>query len=537
MKIIDCFIFYNEFELLEARLHELYPVIDHFILVEATKTFTGLDKELLFEKNKERYTKYLDKIIHIVVSEFPETDNPWIREKFQRNAVMRGLTSLQLDDNDIIFLSDSDEIFNRELMLNIRNGSLVIENNKLYRLGMTLYYYSLEWQSPRIWNLPYACLYSYLKVDSNPDKFRHPVLDTDIIIPNCGWHISYYGDTNFIKNKLKSYSETQTNTDRNNNNDYLINCINNGKLFFDINSQVQLHYVPLLTNNNLPKYYSQKNIPLIAFTFWEGSQLSWLHNLTIQTFIKHNPEFELRIYYSSKEENFIHGNESNHIVNNTHVSGVNIESNKCINIEQIQNLPGVKLIPIDLEKRYGIEFITSPIHKADIVRIIKLYEHGGVWFDFDVFFTKPIPTEIIHSTADIQYYTYSNTIATGLIISRPFNKAIRHVYNTCLEKINTRNINNDWQQFGPTLWANCVFNNTSIFKDCIFRDNNEIYPYLYYEPQLFFRTMHNKLTDKTWSIHWYNGNTESRKFINEFNISDIKPDRSIFENELIKFMK
>jgi hypothetical protein len=36
MKIYDCFTFYNELDLLELRLEELYDHVDHFVLVEAS---------------------------------------------------------------------------------------------------------------------------------------------------------------------------------------------------------------------------------------------------------------------------------------------------------------------------------------------------------------------------------------------------------------------------------------------------------------------------------------------------------------------
>ncbi len=47
-EIYDCFLFFNEEEVLRIHLEELYPAVDHFVLVEADKTFSGLDKEYLF---------------------------------------------------------------------------------------------------------------------------------------------------------------------------------------------------------------------------------------------------------------------------------------------------------------------------------------------------------------------------------------------------------------------------------------------------------------------------------------------------------
>lgn len=69
LKIYDCFTFFNEIELLKIRFEELYNVVDKFVLVEATQTFTGEPKELFFLKNKNLFSKYEDKIIHVVVDD------------------------------------------------------------------------------------------------------------------------------------------------------------------------------------------------------------------------------------------------------------------------------------------------------------------------------------------------------------------------------------------------------------------------------------------------------------------------------------
>ena len=39
--IVDSFIFYNELDMLEFRLTELNDVVDYFVIVEATHTFSG----------------------------------------------------------------------------------------------------------------------------------------------------------------------------------------------------------------------------------------------------------------------------------------------------------------------------------------------------------------------------------------------------------------------------------------------------------------------------------------------------------------
>ena len=53
--IYDTFMFFNELELLELRLNELNGVVDKFVLVEATRTFTNKPKPLYYAENKQRF--------------------------------------------------------------------------------------------------------------------------------------------------------------------------------------------------------------------------------------------------------------------------------------------------------------------------------------------------------------------------------------------------------------------------------------------------------------------------------------------------
>ena len=71
MKIFDCFTYFEEIELLELRLQTVYSVVDFIVLVEANRTFTGKEKEFVFEKNKHKFSDFLDKIIYIKVEDMP----------------------------------------------------------------------------------------------------------------------------------------------------------------------------------------------------------------------------------------------------------------------------------------------------------------------------------------------------------------------------------------------------------------------------------------------------------------------------------
>ena len=96
--IYDCFTFFNELDMLEIRLNVLKDVVDRFVLVEATRTFTNHGKELVYQKNKYRFENFEDRIIHIVVDDFPEYKTPWHYESHQRNAILRGLKDAKPDE-------------------------------------------------------------------------------------------------------------------------------------------------------------------------------------------------------------------------------------------------------------------------------------------------------------------------------------------------------------------------------------------------------------------------------------------------------
>ena len=107
-RVFDCFTFFNELDLLDLRLNELASVVDHFVIAEARLTFTGKTKPLYFHENRERFAPFLDRIIHVVVEDFPRTTSSWEREIHQRDCVRRGLGGAR--PQDILLLSDVDEI-------------------------------------------------------------------------------------------------------------------------------------------------------------------------------------------------------------------------------------------------------------------------------------------------------------------------------------------------------------------------------------------------------------------------------------------
>lgn len=215
-KIYDCFLFFNEFEVLEIRLEELYDHVDHFVLLEASETFSGLKKPFYFEQAKERYKKFSDKIIHIMLNETIVTDNPWDREHFQRNQLVQGLKSC--NPNDVILISDVDEIISHTQVERI-NELLSVHSpigfyHKLYRYFLN----HVDLSMPSLAGL--VALYYHQLVQASPQEIRNQVIRPNqttnnkepFVFFNSGWHFTSMGGSNRVKQKWKSFShfrETQ----------------------------------------------------------------------------------------------------------------------------------------------------------------------------------------------------------------------------------------------------------------------------------------------------------------------------------------
>lgn len=206
--IIDCFPFYNELDVLEIRLNVLNDVVDKFVLVEASKTQSKIDKPFYFEENKQRYSKFLDKIVHVKVEDYPEEDG-WAMENFQRNCIKRGIDTLNLKDDDIIVISDVDEIWDPEVKTFIKQ--IFAKGHDMFSvvLKYLVFYLNLITLN-KIWIGSTFTKFSFFK-KSCPQDIRNkkdniPALGTPLG-PSFGWHFGYQGGKELVYQKYLSCIE------------------------------------------------------------------------------------------------------------------------------------------------------------------------------------------------------------------------------------------------------------------------------------------------------------------------------------------
>ena len=219
MKLIDCFMFFDEDLILEIRLNTLSNIVDKFVIGEATRDHAGREKKLNFDIKK--FSKFKDKIEYLIIDDLPvdvtSKKQNWhknhIRDQYQRNALARGYKNCQ--PNDLIMISDIDEIPNPKKIeeFNIQNKyACFLQKNYQSKINLLNITDGL-WPGTKICqkkNLRSPQWLRNIKIKKIPFckilKDKQPQL-----IYSGGWHFSFLKDPDSIKNKIISYSHQEFN--------------------------------------------------------------------------------------------------------------------------------------------------------------------------------------------------------------------------------------------------------------------------------------------------------------------------------------
>jgi beta-1,4-mannosyl-glycoprotein beta-1,4-N-acetylglucosaminyltransferase len=233
MRIFDTFRFFNELELLELRLNVLNDVVDYFVLTESPFTISGKEKPLYYLENKDKFSKFNDKIIHNVTETIPTDFSDYIEKKqyhtpyknidvncgqpfyeiplryqrdiYARDCTVYGLLKAEVKDDDIVIVSDADEIINPYILEDLDwfdsdNHYACLQRSFYYKLNIL---YQENWIGSRI------CSWEHLKKIS-ADQLRQSA-ETAYKIESGGWHWSYFGDAEKFRAKLSACADCHMN--------------------------------------------------------------------------------------------------------------------------------------------------------------------------------------------------------------------------------------------------------------------------------------------------------------------------------------
>ena len=193
MKIFDCVTFFEENRQMKLRFNILNDYVHEFIVCEGKYDHQGNKKKINFNKNK--YPKFKKKITHIIVDKFPNKLNPWQRQAFQREEILKNIK--KANENDLILFSDPDEIPN---LSNLKK----IQLKKKYVIFLQdLFYYKLNVKETKFgknWEGTRGCLKKNLK---SIDYMRQKVLKKNL---KYGfWRIDKEKNFQIIKNGVGTF--------------------------------------------------------------------------------------------------------------------------------------------------------------------------------------------------------------------------------------------------------------------------------------------------------------------------------------------
>ena len=219
--IVDSFMFFNELDQLALRLDELDTIVDRFVLVEAAHTLAGVEKPMFFQEHRDKFAKYLDRIVHVSLPGLPplaqdDEASRFRLEAFQRNAIMLGLLQCELKDDDIVLISDVDEI---PSCSDITDACNLLASCEFIVLKQALHYFWMDHGvSEQRWLGPVATHYrSFGRV--LPHELRMGLAGRIEDIPSQpsdgmnvgyvergGWHLTYFGGKKAEQYKMANFS-------------------------------------------------------------------------------------------------------------------------------------------------------------------------------------------------------------------------------------------------------------------------------------------------------------------------------------------
>ena len=242
MKVIDSFLFFNEFDIVKLRLNYLKNVVDYFVISECNYTHAGNPKpyyldEVLgeFDEDIRRKIIRLKYEPDITDYDFSNRDECnfesgfWKIERGQRAHIIEGLK--QFSPDDLFMVSDADEIPRAEAIQYLSQQRL--ERDFVATAKCDLFYYNFKTFHDSLWGGTVFTTVSNA-TEKGCDFLRYKAYEFPFV-EQGGWHFSYFGNTERIRTKLQSFAHQEFNKDAIINDSNILNAIESKKDLFGRN--------------------------------------------------------------------------------------------------------------------------------------------------------------------------------------------------------------------------------------------------------------------------------------------------------------
>lgn len=223
MKIIDCFPYFKERELLELRIRMLEDKVDLFVICEGNYTQSGIKKEYTCRETIKQLglPEHKIKVLEVNLPSFLEEPDNWNRERQQRNAAAE-----YIDSDTVAYVGDCDEIIDPKYL---EYYAWVAQKNPNNIVRVPLVYLNcradLRVHSPngkaKPWNSSFMCLQNHIvpctlseireshAMRKQNVPFSNVFITEGDVIKEAGWHFSWMGNADQLKEKCLSSMHVQ----------------------------------------------------------------------------------------------------------------------------------------------------------------------------------------------------------------------------------------------------------------------------------------------------------------------------------------
>lgn len=198
-RVFDAVLFSNEVDILTIRWKEMHPYVTQYVLLESNSTFTGFVKPLLFASNRDKFKFVESRLTYGVIGgRFKRKENPFIEEAYQRVALDQLLKIAGIEDDDLLIMSDVDEIPSAHTINLLRWCDDI---PPVLHLQLRNYLYSFEFfLDNKSWR---ASIHRY---QTGRTRYAH-YRQADLLLSDAGWHCSFcFRHISEFIFKMKAYS-------------------------------------------------------------------------------------------------------------------------------------------------------------------------------------------------------------------------------------------------------------------------------------------------------------------------------------------
>lgn len=224
MKIYKVSTYTDEQELTDIILNELDEVVDGFIFLEASKTY-----QMQPRKEFPAFPFNGPKIYYRTFTEYPPEAASMPADKIEElvtSQYIEILKEIGVQPEDILLYGDSDEIpykeTVRELAPHVKTGDIYALEMIFCNYWINCLSYEHPWTHFKVFNFQ-----TLLDIGGSPqENIRKKITGT--VIPNGGWHWSWFGGKERIIKKLESYSHYELNKPEFKTDEHVARCLNEG---------------------------------------------------------------------------------------------------------------------------------------------------------------------------------------------------------------------------------------------------------------------------------------------------------------------